>query len=237
MAARDQFRSLSSLSRAIVILLWVDLTASAAYVLASLGFLSHLRGRIAEEGPDALISDSVDLAASEVAQILISLLLMVLSVALIIMICRWIFRAAWNVRHLGAKRLDISPGMAVGWYFVPFANLVFPFRAMREIWLASHDPMGWRETSVSLISGWWGLWLVSGIVNHIGLRATLSAETVQQLHTTELLSIAGYTLSAGTSLLFIRVVQGVQRAQDRAQVPAPPSPNADADASLVSVEA
>ena len=235
MAARDQFRSLSSLSRAIVILLWVDLTASAAYVLASLGFLSHLRGRIAEEGPDALISDSVDLAASEVAQILIGLLVMVLAVALIIMICRWIFRAGWNVRHLGAKRLDISPGMAVGWYFVPFANLVFPFRAMREIWLSSHDPMGWRETSVPLINGWWALWLLSGLVNNIAMRTALSAETLQQLYTTEIISIGGYVLSVGASLLFMRVVQGVQRAQDRAQVAAPPPQ--DADASLASVQA
>ncbi len=238
MAARDQFRSLSSLSRAIVILLWVDIAASVAYLLASLGFLSHLRSRIAEEGEQALISDSADLAVSEVAQILIGLLVMVLAVALIIMICRWIFRAGWNVRHLGAKRLEISPGMAVGWYFVPFANLVMPFRAMREIWLASHDPLGWREASVPLITGWWVLWLVAGVVNNIAFRAALSAETLQQLNTTEMISIGGYVLSMGASLLFMRVVQGVQRAQDRAQGQVQPAQTPPpADESLASVEA
>ena len=238
MAARDQFRSLSSLSRAIVILLWVDIAASVAYLLASLGFLSHLRSRIAEEGEQALISDSADLAVSEVAQILIGLLVMVLAVALIIMICRWIFRAGWNVRHLGAKRLEISPGMAVGWYFVPFANLVMPFRAMREIWLASHDPLSWREASVPLITGWWVLWLVAGVVNNIAFRAALSAETLQQLNTTEMISIGGYVLSMGASLLFMRVVQGVQRAQDRAQGQVQPAQTPPpADESLASVEA
>ena len=238
MAARDQFRSLSSLSRAIVILLWVDVTASAAYVLASLGFLGHLRGRIADEGPAARIDDSAELVTSEVAQILIGLFVLVLAVTLIVMVCRWIFRAAWNVRHLGAKRLDISPGMAVGWYFVPFANLVMPFRAMREIWLASHHPLDWREASVPVISVWWGLWLLSGLVNNIAMRAALSAETLQQLYHTEMISTGGYLLSVGASLMFMRVVQGVQRAQDRAEAQVQPAQTPPpADQTLASVEA
>lgn len=238
MATRDQFRSLTSLSKAIVVLLWIDIAASVAFVVATLGFMSHVRGRIAEDGPGARYDDTADLVLAEVAQLLVALVVMLLAITLVVMIGRWIYRAGSNVRHLGAKRLTISPGMAVGWYFVPFANLVMPFRAMREIWLASHDPLGWRMGSVGVISGWWGFWLLAGLVHGIGQRAYMAVDTLQQLHTTEIISIAGYTLSICANLLFIRVVQGVQRAQDLGAAGAgqahvePP-----ADASPASVEA
>src|SRR5690242_15716882 len=47
-----------------------------------------------------------------------------------------IHRAATNVRAFGQGGLEFTPGWAAGWYFVPFANLVKPFQAFREIWRA-----------------------------------------------------------------------------------------------------
>ena len=60
--------------------------------------------------------------------------------------CGFIVRNC-NVRALGANDLSISPGWSAGWFFVPFANLVKPFVAVREIWNASDsDP---RDVSAS----------------------------------------------------------------------------------------
>src|ERR1035437_3649912 len=36
----------------------------------------------------------------------------------------WIFRSAHNAKILGSRLDDISPGMAVGSFFIPFYNLV-----------------------------------------------------------------------------------------------------------------
>ena len=52
----------------------------------------------------------------------------------------WTFRVAWNARHLGAKGFDSSPAMSVGWYFIPGANIVMPYRALRQVYSASLKP-------------------------------------------------------------------------------------------------
>ncbi len=42
----------------------------------------------------------------------------------------WVYRAHANVHALGFNELKFSPGWAVGWWFIPFFNLVQPARAM-----------------------------------------------------------------------------------------------------------
>ncbi|MDE0032024.1 MAG: DUF4328 domain-containing protein [Deltaproteobacteria bacterium] len=76
-------------------------------------------------------------------------------------VSRWIHRANSNARALGARGMAFTPGGAVGWYFVPIANLWKPYQAMREIWKASAGPLGWQRRSVSaLLPCWWLLAIV-----------------------------------------------------------------------------
>lgn len=51
---------------------------------------------------------------------------------------RWIVRANKNVRAFGADGLRITPGWAVGYFFVPIINLWRPYQAMKDLWRASH---------------------------------------------------------------------------------------------------
>lgn len=80
----------------------------------------------------------------------------------------WTFRVAWNVRHLGAKGFDSSPAMSVGWYFVPFANLVMPYRALRQVYSASMDPAGWKDEARPIVATWWWLIILSGVLSKVG---------------------------------------------------------------------
>ena len=67
--------------------------------------------------------------------------------------------------------MTISPGWAVGWYFVPFANLVKPYQGMKEAWMASHFRDNWHgEPTPALLVWWWGLWLVTNILANISFR-------------------------------------------------------------------
>jgi len=56
------------------------------------------------------------------------------------LILKWIYRANYNARQLGAEGMNFTPGWSVGWYFVPIATLWKPYQAMKEIWKASHYP-------------------------------------------------------------------------------------------------
>lgn len=210
MAAKDRYESLDELGKLTVVLLCIEIALQAIYALASLARARELSDIIAGR----TVQPS-DLTPIEMIQGITALALAPIAISLFFVIGRWIFRAAWNVRHLGAKRLDISPGWAVGWYFVPFANLVYPFKAMKEIWLASHDPARWREGSVGLLTAWWTLWISSNIIGNIALRMSLSAETHEAMLRVEQGGLLQSALSIPLSLVFIRIVRKVGAAQDR----------------------
>ncbi len=84
-------------------------------------------------------------------------------IASIVLWCVWQFRAQDNLRWLGAADLRIRPGWAVGWWFIPFANIVMPFRAVNELHRASAPDAGaidWKaKRTALLLIGWWTAWL------------------------------------------------------------------------------
>ena len=90
---------------------------------------------------------------------------------------RWLHRAARNVRafHPGAH-FEYTTGWAVGWWFVPFANLVKPLRAVQEIWRASEPDILQTDRSFlgvplpGLMSTWWGAWIASGLLGNLSGR-------------------------------------------------------------------
>jgi hypothetical protein len=90
-------------------------------------------------------------------------------IACCIVVGRWIYRASVNA-HAITDEMTISPGWSVGWYFIPFANLVKPFHAMREIWQASHESDGSYEERVPILGWWWGLWIVTNILANVSWR-------------------------------------------------------------------
>ncbi|SFS06679.1 protein of unknown function [Dyella sp. OK004] len=119
----------------------------------------------------------------------------------------WIHRAAANTRALGASGLSFTPGWAVGWHFIPFANLVKPYQAMSEIWRASADPYDWdRTTAPRELPLWWGLWLATCFIGNAMLRLSLHAEKVDELLTVNTLSIASDLVSLPLNLLFAHIL-------------------------------
>lgn len=90
---------------------------------------------------------------------------------------RWLNRAAKNVRvfHPGAH-FEFTTGWVVGWWFVPFANLIKPLRAVQEIWRASDpDCVGTDRSFLGapvpgLMSTWWGAWIASSLLGNLSGR-------------------------------------------------------------------
>jgi hypothetical protein len=87
----------------------------------------------------------------------------------------WMHRAADNARALMPNAIfTFTPGGCVGWWFVPFANMVKPFEAMREIHAASllamqaqkseYTPLLGSVVAPLLLQGWWGTWVSSTLM-------------------------------------------------------------------------
>jgi hypothetical protein len=70
--------------------------------------------------------------------------------------------------------MEFTPGWAVGWFFVPFANLVKPYQAVAEIYRASNpdaDPDFWAVSEVpAYLRVWWVSYLASNIVRTLNSR-------------------------------------------------------------------
>ena len=104
---------------------------------------------------------------SAVAMILFTLLV-------IIAMMFWVYRAWANLRDMGLESLNYTPGWAVGSFFVPFINLVTPFRAMRELANRSAGEDVWQILSpVPDVSSWWSCFIAAmflrGLLGYVAL--------------------------------------------------------------------
>lgn len=131
-----------------------------------------------------------------------------------ILILAWIYRANANASGLGAAGMQFTPAWAVGWYFVPVANLVKPFDAMREIWRASaHPPAWWRYPAPSLLGWWWFFLLLAILAGNVAPRLSMRATSLDAL--TDATWVWAISDLAGiiAGAIFLRIISQVQRMQ------------------------
>jgi hypothetical protein len=126
----------------------------------------------------------------------------------------WMYRAACNVRALGARGFDTTPGWTVGWFFVPIANWFKPFVAMSEIWRASHDPQRWKSATVPPLLGfWWAGWVLTNLGGAVVSGVSRASPGVDGLTMVSELGLAEAVVDCAGVGLFLAVVLGVTRAQ------------------------
>lgn len=122
----------------------------------------------------------------------------------------WIYRANRNVRGFGATGLTYTPGWAVGYYFIPFINLVRPYQAMQEIWQASSNPSRWVSESTSPLLGvWWALWITANVLGQIVFRMSRNATSVEALQTVTLVSMFSSVADIGLTIAAISLVSQI----------------------------
>jgi hypothetical protein len=135
----------------------------------------------------------------------------------------WLHRAVANARSLGVDTAA-TPGWAVGWWFVPFANLVKPYRILRSLF------DGLVSGSSAIVAYWWGCYLIAGFVGEFAVLQhpdTLAALRVfaGSYFTSEALRVVAAILAA---LMVWKIDEGTETAARTAATPsaAPlPSPS------------
>ena len=130
----------------------------------------------------------------------------------ILWVCIWIYRAHANLRAVGFEGLTYSPGWAVGWYFIPFANLFKPYEAMQELWATSTAGSA-EEGTDGHLGRWWAAWIVGNILTNIGVR-TESMGNGDLAPVGHAVDALGTVILIGSAWLLARIVQKVTAAQD-----------------------
>jgi hypothetical protein len=128
-----------------------------------------------------------------------------------LLILPWIYRTNAN-GHRFSREISISPGWAVGWFFIPVANLVMPFRGVNETWKASQRAAGRPEAARSApVRWWWGLWLAGNVATNVAV--VTGADTSYAGPFAHFFNLVAAALGIAGSLVLIQLMSRLNRAQ------------------------
>lgn len=106
---------------------------------------------------------------------IISAALLLLSIIPFMM---WVYRAYFNLDHVKQKGLNVTPGWAVGWFFIPFANLYYDvlvlndiFKGTKHLSIGGAPSQSMERTPIPPIALLWFLaYIIGGVFENIGDR-------------------------------------------------------------------
>src|SRR5215217_345224 len=199
--------------RAAILALWAYLAATVLAIGATVFeqiVLAGIAAGDAQAAAKAATSDSV-VALTALFQVIT----FVVSGVVTLM---WIYRAAKVAKGFGPGS-DIKPGWAVGWYFVPFANVWKPFEVMRLIWRISSKYAGAARTSETpgLLTAWWALWILSNILGNAAGRLSFGAEHVQALQLAGQVTLASDLVTIPLIIVLVTMIRRLTAIQAAAR--------------------
>lgn len=215
------FRDTRRLRTAVVILLYANALGALLY-----GALSAYEWNLINEhgvdyfsrydvtAPLFFSANATKFSTFETVQQIVSAIFAIISLATVVCFAIWVNKTcknAWLFRPGRLFRpggLEITPGWAVGWYFIPIASLWKPYQSMREIRDASCQP----GELARLLPWWWALWLTFNILNYVSSRLVMS-ETMGVYKAGNLFEVCITPLNILSAILALMVVKGITRAQ------------------------
>ena len=119
------------------------------------------------------------------------------------------FRAMRNLHRWDEPSAQMSAGWAVGWYVVPFANLIKPLDGMGQIVEGSFKQAGKTAVDTPGLGLWWGTWIIGQIIGNVS-NVTNDEQSV-------LLSGAvSLTCLIVSAFALLRIMTAVEAAQTQA---------------------
>ena len=212
------FRSGRLLARAVIVLLALGALFELVGIGSALFQIRMLSRAAAGDYPsdDEVMGNDLREAGVALGQVSVYVLT-------VVTFCVWLYRVYQNLPALGNAResLNYSPGWAVGYFFIPFANLVMPYRAVKEVWQKStpveegEDPaLAWLREPSALLPAWWAAWLLSNISNNLLFRFSSGAETPEGLLTISKFRLAVAVLDIAAAALAALVVKAIDERQE-----------------------
>ena len=150
-----------------------------------------------------------------------ALALLIGFVCSIIWFCIFSYRATRNLHIWNMPDMHTSPGWAVGWYFVPIANLWKPHGTMDQMWTATQALTKEFDDIAPTLGLWWICWVATNILGNIswrmGIRAGMFepyASDVSMYKTTLMIDIISSITGIIAALVILRVLAKIALKQD-----------------------
>lgn len=129
----------------------------------------------------------------------------------------WIYRAARNAQEIQPLDARITPGWAVGWFFIPFAGFWMPFQSMRQTFNTSDNPTGAIDRPIpGWIGIWWGAWVVANLLGAIGNQLAKDVTDAEGLYSVSTFSLVTMAFTIAAAVLFFRLIRHITTLQSNA---------------------
>lgn len=139
----------------------------------------------------------------------------------------WQYRAQANLSFLRVEDLSYSPAWAIGSWFVPIANLVYPYWATSELsgastqdrparapWRERLERFDWRVLRSPALAWWWGTFVLGGILVRVADVVGETADSAGQILAGAYLFPLGHVLLLAAAALAALVSQQIQDGQE-----------------------
>jgi hypothetical protein len=212
------YRPLFGLVTAVTVAMVFQCLIEVVFVAQALSLVSVMNRVMADEE----ISDEA-LEAIDDRGVLIAILMVVSALATMVVWCVFTYRASRNAHGFGRVPMNVTPGWAVGYYFVPILTLWKPYQALKEIWQAS-EPIGdlrlnprYLVETPGLFPAWWAAFILCNIAARVSSRMEPNPAELQSfLHSAyaDIVSAVATFVAAG---LAIALARALAKRQDACQ--------------------
>lgn len=184
--------------------------------LASVGLIEYIL--LTAQGIDPYVDMGAASPVFAIAGLVAGLTQLGGLVASVVLVSMWTYRAMKNLHIVRAVAATMSPGWAVGWYFIPFANLWKPFEGMLQIWRESHRLAGRPEKVAAYVGWWWGTWLVSNFLANLSLRLSGFMEPLPTYEAGLIIGVLASALSIVCGFLLLQTALQITKTQTEMQM-------------------
>lgn len=164
-------------------------------------------------------TDHSGMAAADMSNALIGLVQSLTMLATTVVFIMWFHRVRCNAEVFRPDGFSQSAGWAIGGWFVPIANLFFPYRTARETWNAStqNAPDGsFRSVSGAPVVAWWlacvAAWFLDGLASY-EYRKAMDPAAVRDASSLGVVADLVIVVAAVLAVLFVRKLTALQDAK------------------------
>lgn len=190
-----------------ILLIWIVLAMESLSLVSS-----YLQYQLLQAAASGVEITPEEAEANDLRELLCAAFFIIAYIVSIVTFIQWFRRAYFNL-HQKVSYLGFSEGWAAGSWFVPFINLVRPYKIMKELYqetkaYLTDKGVNVDETLTTTILGWWwALWLVNGFVGNLVFRISLNAETIDELISATITGMVGHLVGIMLSLITLKVVK------------------------------
>ena len=156
-------------------------------------------------------------SANDAREQLIAILSLVLFLATALCWWMWQHRAYSNLRLIGSRETEFTPGWSVGYWFIPIVNLFRGYQITAELYRRSEiqngrDSIGGLSGS-PLVGSWWAAYLVWGGAVRFASTIGKEAHTLPTLISATDLELLAHVVGIAATILALLVIQSIDRFQ------------------------